>query len=183
MMFKLIFSIVSLLFFSNILAHDVELTCTLPTQNTDGSQLTDLDGIEWFYGPTNPPLLTAPKTTECTTTIKNLSEGTWYFGAKAVNKSGVRSDMSNIAVKGILKPKAPTGLVIKSVSTTAYQLNGGTNNKIYFSAVGTIPVGTDCVRDYNVLDKYMIVDRNIASIKPGLRRPRQVYADCNVTLE
>lgn len=77
---------------------------TPPTQNVDGSTLTDLDGFYVSYGRaanlldqrvdvTNQGLTTA--------TVSNLASGTWYFAVSAYTTSGATSEISNVATKTI----------------------------------------------------------------------------------
>jgi hypothetical protein len=74
------------------------VSMTAPTQNTDGSALTDLAGMNVYYG-TSPTSLTQqvqlpnPATTA---TVSNLSSGTWYFGATAYTTSGTESAMTPV---------------------------------------------------------------------------------------
>jgi hypothetical protein len=76
-----------------------------PTENTDGSTLTDLVGYKIYYG-TSPDNLT--------NVISNISIGitnyvidnlktntTYYFSMTAVNLNNVESDLSNIVSKNI----------------------------------------------------------------------------------
>ena len=81
-----------------------ELTWTAPTQNEDGSPLTNLAGYKVRYGQTPSTLTTIrdianPATT--TVTIEGLATGTWYFTVASYTNAGVES--------------APTGAVSKSI--------------------------------------------------------------------
>ena len=82
----------------------VTLTWTLPTQNTDGSALTDLSGIKIYYGnaaggpyPNEIDLPGAPTTH----TIPTVPPGEWYFVSTAYNANDVESDRSNEATKTV----------------------------------------------------------------------------------
>ena len=79
------------------------LSWVAPTQNTDGSALTNLSGYRIYYG-TNAASLTQsvdiPSAGIQTYVLGNLSPATWYFAVKAV-AGGVESDLSNIASKTI----------------------------------------------------------------------------------
>jgi Putative Ig domain len=70
-----------------------------PTENTNGSALTDLAGIRIYYG-TSPSSLShmvqVASPTETSYTISNLAAGTWYFGGVAYTTSGVQSAMSAV---------------------------------------------------------------------------------------
>lgn len=75
-----------------------------PTQNSDGSPLTNLAGFKIFYGTASNALnqvaqITNPGLT--TYVIGNLSPATWYFSVKAFNSAGTESDFSSIASKTI----------------------------------------------------------------------------------
>lgn len=76
---------------------------TPPTQNTDGSALTDLAGMTVYYGtaPTslNASVQIAPAPTSYT--ISNLGSGTWYFGAIAYATDGTQSAMTPLVSKSI----------------------------------------------------------------------------------
>ena len=75
-----------------------------PTQNTNGSALTNLAGIILYYG-TAPASLTqsvqVASTTQTSYTIANLAAGTWYFGSVAYTNSGAQSAMSALVSASI----------------------------------------------------------------------------------
>jgi hypothetical protein len=80
------------------------LNITAPTQNTDGSALTDLAGFRIYYGasPSNLTQLTQlPGTTITSYTVNSLASGTWYFGATAYTTTGMESALSTIGSKTI----------------------------------------------------------------------------------
>jgi Putative Ig domain len=72
---------------------------TPPTQNTDGTTLTDLAGVITYYG-TSPSNLNqkvqVASTTQTSYTITNLASGTWYFGGVAYTTTGLQSAMSSL---------------------------------------------------------------------------------------
>jgi len=80
------------------------LSWTAPTQNEDGSPLTDLAGYTIYYGtasgnytsqiPINNPGIT-------TFVVDNLSPDTYYFAATASNSAGQQSRFSGEAVKTV----------------------------------------------------------------------------------
>lgn len=80
----------------------VTLSWVAPTQNTDGSALTDLDGYMIYYGTVDGgPYINSQLVDPTVTTyvIEPLSAGTWHFVATAVNARGVESDFTNQASK------------------------------------------------------------------------------------
>ncbi len=73
------------------------LSWTPPTQNSDGSTLTNLAGFQVRYGRTAGDLnqtvsLDNPSINRYV--VENLSTGTWYFAVVAVNSAGVASSLS-----------------------------------------------------------------------------------------
>lgn len=75
-----------------------------PTENTDGTALTDLSGYRIYYGTDADALSQSVDidTVGITTyVVSNLGTGTWYFAIKAYNAAGVESDLSNVASKTI----------------------------------------------------------------------------------
>ena len=80
------------------------LSWTAPTENTDGSALTDLAGYRIYYGNNSETLTDAvdiPTVGMTTYQVTGLGSGTWYFAIKARNATGVESDLSNVAIKTI----------------------------------------------------------------------------------
>jgi hypothetical protein len=78
------------------------LTWTAPTQNTDGTPLTDLAGFIVRYGNT-PDLLDRavqiPSSLITSAEIGSLWPGEWYFQVIAYNSAGAESSPSNLAGK------------------------------------------------------------------------------------
>jgi hypothetical protein len=94
--------------FSIAVVHTTNGTATLswvaPLENSDGSALTDLAGYRIYYG--NVPgqydhQLDIPDAGIVTAIIENLSQGSWYFAATALNSQGLESDRSNEVEKTI----------------------------------------------------------------------------------
>jgi hypothetical protein len=70
-----------------------------PTQNTDGTPLTDLAGYIVRYGTDSAELSSSVTVTSPNTTaleISSLSPGDWYFAVAAVNAMNVESELSRI---------------------------------------------------------------------------------------
>lgn len=80
------------------------LSWTAPTENSDGSALTDLAGYKIHYG-TSANNLSRTKTingTSVTTaTIDELTIGTWHFAMTSFNKSGIESEPSETVSKSV----------------------------------------------------------------------------------
>jgi Putative Ig domain len=80
------------------------LTWTVPTQNTDGSPVTDLAGYHIYYGTSSgawTSTITVLDATETSYVVDGLAPGTYYFTIVAFNSSGEDSPQSNIASKTI----------------------------------------------------------------------------------
>jgi hypothetical protein len=79
-----------------------ELSWTPPTQNTDGSSLSDLAGYRIVYG-TSPNALTqvvqVANVGITRYTIDSLSPGTYYFSVRAYTSGGTESGNSNVSTK------------------------------------------------------------------------------------
>jgi hypothetical protein len=73
-----------------------------PTQNADGTLLTDLSGFKIYYGRSASGQdqmikLTNPGLTRYV--IENLSPATWYFSMSSINSEGIESARSGTASK------------------------------------------------------------------------------------
>jgi len=80
----------------------VTLSWSAPTQNADGSALTDLAGYKIHYGRTSESYdeyvqIDNPSIT--TYVVEQLSPATYYFAATSFNYSGVESEYSGEAVR------------------------------------------------------------------------------------
>jgi hypothetical protein len=80
------------------------LSWTPPTQNTDGTSLTNLAGYRVVYGRTASSLdqtLQIANAGVSTYTVTGLTSGTWHFAVKAYTSSGGESAVSNGGSKTI----------------------------------------------------------------------------------
>jgi hypothetical protein len=80
------------------------LSWQAPTQNTDGSALTNLAGYRIIYGKSQSSLdqviqISNPGTT--TYVVDGLTSATWYFAVKAYSSNGAESSNSGVASKTI----------------------------------------------------------------------------------
>ena len=80
------------------------LSWTPPTENTDGSPLTDLAGYKIHYGTSpgsynNTVTINNPGLTSYL--IENLASSDWYFVMKSFNNSGIESSFSTEVSKTI----------------------------------------------------------------------------------
>jgi hypothetical protein len=78
------------------------LSWAAPTQNTDGSSLTDLAGYRVYYGTSADALTQVIDVSDVTTYVINgLSSGTYYFAVAAYSTAGTESALSETATKTI----------------------------------------------------------------------------------
>ena len=80
------------------------LNWSAPTQNTDGTSITNLSGYVISYGMSASGLsqtvsITNPSTTSYT--VQNLGQGTWYFAVSATESDGNTSALSSVVSKTI----------------------------------------------------------------------------------
>ncbi len=76
-----------------------------PTENTDGSPLTDLAGYKIYYGTdvgNYPEVITIDNAGVTSYVVDNLANGTtYYFVLTAFNSNGVESSYSEVVTKSI----------------------------------------------------------------------------------
>jgi len=80
------------------------LSWTAPTENTDGSTLSNLAGYRIRYGTSAGALsqtIVINNASVTTYVVEDLAPATWYFAVTAVNSSGSESAYSNVANKSI----------------------------------------------------------------------------------
>jgi hypothetical protein len=81
------------------------LSWTPPTQNTDGSPLTNLAGYKVYWGTAQGSYsnsVTVSNPGLATYVVDQLTPATWYFTVTAINAAGVESGFSNVASKQVL---------------------------------------------------------------------------------
>ena len=70
-----------------------------PTENSDGSVLTNLAGYTVYYGTSPSSLTQSVKVSNpglATYTMTNLPSGTWYFAVSSYSSAGVESSRSGV---------------------------------------------------------------------------------------
>ncbi len=80
------------------------LSWTPPTQNTNGTPLTNLAGYRVHWGPaagSYPSSVTINNAGLTSYVVSNLAPGTYYFVVTALNSAGAESPLSNVASKVI----------------------------------------------------------------------------------
>lgn len=136
------------------------LSWTAPTQNTDGSALTDLAGFKIYYGSSATSMNTVvdiPDKTKTSYRIEPLGPATWYFSMTAYNAAKVESAKSNSVNKVVALPtgtasvtvavdKVPKPPVLTAVQgSVAYELKLLGNGEIRLGrSIGTVTNDTAC---------------------------------------
>jgi len=89
----------------NVTAGFANLKWSAPTENTNGTPLTDLSGYTIYYG-TDPGEMTqtiaVPAASTTTYAVNNLSSGTYYFAIAANASDGTQSAQSLVESKAVL---------------------------------------------------------------------------------
>jgi len=77
------------------------LSWTAPTENTDGTALTNLSGYRILYGTSASSLSNVVTVANAglTTYVIDLMPGTYYFAVKAYTATGAQSASSNVVAK------------------------------------------------------------------------------------
>ena len=160
---------------SIVLAGPITLTCTLPTQNTDGTPLTDFAGIRFYESQTTGgPYTQIADQLGCTLEVDRPA-GDWYFVATAYNSADVESDYSNEASKNISStPNPPAGLVVTG-SLLVYGLSQ-TKDVLTTYPVGRVPLGVACDTSMQVNGMYQVAFDLVEWM--GTARPVFVVAEC-----
>jgi len=80
------------------------LSWTPPTQNSNGSTLTNLAGYRIYYGTSAGAMtrtIQIPNAGTARYVVDNLTAATWYFSVRAYSSAGAESAASNTATKTV----------------------------------------------------------------------------------
>lgn len=90
-------------------AADVTITCQAPTQNTDGSTLTNLSGFHLYGGRQGETKTVLDTRTACSFLRPNVATATHEYYVTAFNSAGVESDPSAMAMITVTPLPPPDG--------------------------------------------------------------------------
>jgi len=170
---------VALFFGAIAYAGSITLSCTAPTQNEDGTPLTDLAGYKFYYGIDQGgpyPNMRSRNATACAYVIEDLVSGDYYIVATAFNDAGIESVFSNEATKTVpVSPPAPPGNLVVGDSLIAYGISQ-TKDRLVTYPVGTVPLGTPC--DSSMSANGMNLIPFDAVVFVGSVRPEVMVAKC-----
>ncbi|HEV8334287.1 MAG TPA: putative Ig domain-containing protein [Steroidobacteraceae bacterium] len=85
-------------------AGSTTLSWTPPTENTNGTTLTNLAGYRIYYGTSSGAMtqrITVANAGTARYVVDGLAAGTWYFNVRAYTTAGVESTASNTATKTV----------------------------------------------------------------------------------
>lgn len=146
-------------------AGNATLTWAAPTQNCNGTPLTNLAGYDLTYGQKLQPLPLTP----LSHTLTGLMPGTWWFSLAAVNTDGDRSEF--VTVEKVVPPEE---FVTKT--TTVYTFVKANGGILVLPTLHTVPLGTQCDANQTVNGKYIIPREAVTW--SGSARPVAVLGDC-----
>jgi hypothetical protein len=172
------------------------LTWTNPTQNTDGTPLTDHAGTNIYRGTSAANLARVKSVGRgiSSTTDTSLASGTYLYAATAVNTSSVESDKSataSVVVAGSSSvasasaavqstPNPPVDLVVTSL--VAYEVRPNSQGVMSASRIGIIPASTPCTSESRTASgvQYHRIDLRAVDFVnwPSRIPPRDVFARC-----
>jgi hypothetical protein len=121
------------------------LSWTAPTQNCDGTPLTNLAKYDLTYGQARTDLPLTP----LAYTVNGLTPGVWWFSLAAVNSTGVSSQFVTVT-----KTIAPAEFVTKTNKVYTFFRSGG--NVTVIVTAHTVPLGTVCDATQSVNGKYKV---------------------------
>lgn len=169
----------------------IALSWSQELKNADGTALTGLAGFRIVYGTAANALTQTVElrdpSARAYTLLENLAYSTTYYVAlKSFDSKGAESDKSNtVTATTAAKPSEPAPPtqpvppVLSVVQQTAYRVESGRNDQYYLTAIGTVPVGTACLRGYQPALDYFLVPRSAVMLNAGIAtRPRQIAAKC-----
>lgn len=161
-------------------AGETTLTWTPPTENEDGTPLTDLAGFKIYYGTeagSYPNTIDINDPAITTYVVENLAAGDWRFVATAYNEAGIESQYSNEVVKSIVDavPLPPGGLA--AAGDSAYIIVQSDDTLVLLD-IGTIASDTQCSPDVAVIDDNGLVGYKVpaAAIEPYSANQQLVVA-------
>lgn len=155
------------------------LSWTAPTENTDGTPLTDLAGYKIYRSSTEGGPYTMHADVpdpEALDYVLDLPAGLYYFVATAYNEAGTESEYSGETFRELVDtPDPPTGLVVTG-NDTAYGLQQS-DNVITLYPVGTVPFDTPCDSNMSANGHYLVQNDLVDYV--GTVRPPTVFAQCS----
>ncbi len=177
-----------LFFATTAFAGEARITCTLPTENEDGSELTDLAGIRIYEstqsGGPYGRILDDPSgfDSSCDYVITGLPEGTHYFVGTAYNELRVESRYSDEASKEIIDtgvaPNAPADMAVTTSGVIAYTLSHGEDSFTLYQ-VGFVAEGATCDSSWSINGLYRVDTQYFIPATGVTIEPFTIWANCD----
>jgi len=173
-----------------------------PTQNTNGTPLTNLAGFRVYYSTSNTSFSTSTlvnDTTSRSTTISALPAGTWYFMVRVLNSSQAESSNSNVATKAVTgataaatvaitvsstpppPPPPPPTSSLKVTDTWVYDVVVVSGTNTLGQLVGSIPKGRPCQSNYRVGTNYYRITNSDVTMAQVTPRSSALVAKCAIS--
>ena len=162
-----------------VMAADITLNCDDPTQNDDGTPLTDLSGVRVYESTTQGgPYTEILDVAGCASIpVITRGPGSYYFVATAYNTAGVESIFSNEAVKVVppVAPDPPQNLVVDPGNLVAYGISQSADRLVTYP-VGTVAADTACDGTMQANGLYLVPREAVSWA--GSVEPLVVLASC-----
>lgn len=147
------------------------LTWEAPTQYTDGTAIPSggIASYRVYHGNSAASLALLQSVTGLTHTHNGLSVGTHYYAVSAVTPQGLEGSRSAVANKAITAAQSaqasvtlrlPGAPALQVVNAVAYDVRLNGIRFVRNDAVGTVPLGTACHKDFTLADGYYRVERD-----------------------
>ena len=165
-----------------LLAAVITLTWVAPTENIDGTELTDLDGYVIYWGASSRDYSGSHTINDETLTEHTmcLAAGTYYFAMTAFDADGNESAYSNEVLKtedGICVTAPLPPVILQQEETVFHVIKQP--DRFVLLPIGTVPAGTVCDPNQSV-NGHGVVPADAVIWSPGsTARPVVVVAECN----
>lgn len=182
-------------------AQGVTLEWEPPTQNTNGTPLTNLAGYRVRYGSSPSALSQSVAVSQASATgtvISSLTAGTWHFSVHAVTAGGAESVGSNPVSATTTSvprtgtgsathtvnpvPRPPSDVTVRTTDQVAYQIRQNSDGKLVASRIGVVPLGAICsgeTQDVGGVTYNRVDERSVDLVNwPASFRPIETWARC-----
>lgn len=168
---------------SPALVHSFEVCWQNPSENVDGSPLTDLAHVDVYWGTvqgTYPNSLqydtTTPGAQNICTTVDPGAPGDYYVVATATNTQDEESAHSNTVLKN--EPNTtPLPPIILATPQAVYTVIKQPDRFVLLP-IGTVPAGTACDPNNSVNGRGAVPNAEVIWTNPDGPRPIVVVAEC-----
>ena len=175
--------LIGLLLTLSLPAEAFEVCWHNPSENIDGTALTDLVAVRVYYGDTARMYTqtvdfaeTVPGAQVCHVVIP-AEPGSYFVAATAIDRDGNESQYSNEVIKAEIRTE-PLPPVIFLTSHVAYTVVKQPD-RFVLVPIGTVPAGTQCDLNQSVNGYGVVPNSAVIWTSPTGARPIVVVAQCN----